>query len=184
MTQLIRKNGLMALLGLWAATSCHPRDGRPATRQHELMHTSFEELVGWDSELPPTLTRVKTHTGKYAMRVDPEHPYSFTYRTTLGALCAHRPRRLTIGAWAWVPGFQDNAVLVVVFNNPSDPGHPLLTKYLYLNDSSPFGQWKYVSRDLDLPAGIHANTQLVIYLWKVNANEPVYIDDLRLTELW
>lgn len=184
MTQLIRKMWFLALASLWVATGCQPRDGRLATKERELMHTSFEEMVGWAPELPPTLTTAKVHTGKYAMFVDAQHAYSFTYRSTLGALCTHRPRRFTLSAWVWVPSFQDNAVIVMALNNPGDPDHPILNKNLYLNDSGPFGKWKYVSRDLDLPAGIHANTQLVIYLWKVNASEPVYADDLRLTELW
>ncbi len=185
MTQLIRKTWLLVLPGLWAVAGCQPRGGRSATKQRELMHTSFEEMAGWAPEIAPTLTTVKVHTGKYAMRVDPQNAYSFTYRSSLGALCpGHRPRRLTLSAWVWVPRFQDNAVIVASISNPADPDHPILSKYLYLNDSGPFGQWKYVSRDLDLPAGIHSNTQLVIYLWKVNANAPVYADDLRLTELW
>ena len=144
MTRLIRKARLLALLSLGAATGCRPRDGRPTTQQRELMHTSFEELVGRAPQVLPTLTTAKAHTGKYAMRVDPEHPYSFTYRATLGSLCTHRPRRFTLSAWAWVSSFQDNAVVVAVLSNPSDPNHPLLTKYLYLSDNNSLGQWNHV----------------------------------------
>lgn len=185
MTQLIQKRWLLVLLGGCAASSCRPRDGRPETTTRELMHTGFEEVLGWAPDMPPTLTRAKAHTGHYAIFVDARNPYSFTYRTSLGALCpGHRPRRLTLSAWVWVPSFEDDAVLVASLNNPSDPDHPLFSKYVYLNDSGAFGAWKHVSRDLDLPEGIHSNTQLVIYLWKVNATQPVYADDLQLTELW
>ena len=185
MTRLIRKTWLLTLPSLWAVAGCQPRDGRLETKQRELMHTSFEDMVGWTVVPPASLSTAKAHTGTYSMRVDPQNAFSFTYRSSLGALCrGHRPRRLTLGAWVWVPSFQDNAVLVMAVSNPGDPDHPILSKYVYLNDSGPFGQWKYVSRDVDLPAEIHSNTQLVIYLWKVNAREPVYADDLRLTELW
>ena len=184
MTQMLRKTWLLMLPCLWVAAGCQPRDGRSTTRQHELMHTSFEELLGWMPELPATITTEKAHTGKYALRVDAQNAYSFTYRATLGSLCNHRPRRLTLSAWVWVPDREQDVILVAALNNPNDPDHPALTKHLYLNDSGPFGKWKYVSRDLDLPMGIHSNAQLVIYLWKKNATEPVYADDLRLTELW
>lgn len=187
MTQLLRVPCLLWLLllcCLWGAAGCRPRDGRTEPQQHELMHTSFEELLGWLPALPPTLTTEKAHTGKYALRVDAHNAYSLTYRATLGSLCSHRPRRLTLGAWVWVPNRQQDVIIVVALNNPNDPDHPALTKQLYLNDSGPFGEWKYVSRDLDLPLGTHSNAQLVIYLWNKDASEPVYADDFRLTELW
>ncbi|WP_201977644.1 hypothetical protein [Hymenobacter rubidus] len=149
------------------------------------MHTSFEDVAGWMPEIPPSLATEKAHTGKYSIRVDAQNAYSLTYRASLGALSSgHRPRRLTLSAWVWVPSFRENAVIVAAVTNPSDPDHPIMSKYVYLNDSGPFEKWKYVSRDLDLPAEIHSTTQLVIYLWRVNAQEPVYADDLRLTELW
>lgn len=184
MSHLVRRMWLPALLSLWAVAGCQPHDGRSAIRQRVLMYTSFEEMVGWAPETPPTLTTVKAHTGKYALCVDPQHAYSFIYRSALGALCTHRPRRFTLSAWVWVPRFQDDAVIVLALSNPGDPDHPILSKSLYLNDSGPFGKWKYVSRALDLPVSIHSDTQLVIYLWKMNASEPVYADDLQLTELW
>lgn len=175
---------LLALPFLLATAGCHPRGGRPETKERELMHTSFEEFVGWGPEILPQLSTEKAHTGKYSVRVDAQHQYSPTYRIELGQLCGHRPRRLTLSAWVWVPSFKEEAVIVVSISTPGDPYHPIFRKDVYLTDGGPFQQWKYVSRDLDLPAGIHANNQLVIYLWQANATEPVYADDLRLTELW
>ncbi|GAC1367153.1 MAG: hypothetical protein NVS3B25_16630 [Hymenobacter sp.] len=175
---------LLALPGLLAA-GCHPRGGRADIQQRELMHTGFEELAGWSPTLPPTLTTEKAHSGKYAVRVDPQHPYSATYRVALGELCpTHRPRRLTLRAWVWVPDFRNDAVLVASIANPGDPDRPVFHKSVFLTDSGPFRQWKQVSRDLDLPATIQSGSELVIYLWKSTATEPVYADDLQLTELW
>ena len=185
MTNPTKKKWLLVPLGLLAATGCQPRDGRPETRQRELMHTGFEELPGWAPETPPSLTTEKVHSGKFAVRVDQQHPYSLSYRTELGKLCpSHRLRRLTLSAWVWVPSYQDDAVIVAAIASPGDPDHPTFRKSVYLTDSGPFQQWKRVSRDLDLPSDIHADSQLTIYLWKSNANEPVYADDFQLTELW
>ena len=191
MNPLIRKIWPLAVLVAVLVAGCQPRDGRAETKERELMHTSFEEMVGWapapppSPAIPPSLSTVKAHTGKYAMRVDSANAYSFSYRASLGSLCStHRPRRLTLGAWVWVPRFEDTAVLVFALSDPNNPDQPLLSKYVYLTDSGPFGKWKYVSRAIDLPGNIHSNTQVVIYLWRANAAQPVYADDLQLTELW
>ena len=185
MTKTTKILRLLVSLSLLAAPACHPRDGRPEIRQRELMHTGFEELPGWAPEVHPSITTEKVHSGKFAVRVDAEYPYSMSYRIELGKLCpTHRPRRFTLNAWVWVPRYQDDAVIVVAINNPDDPEHPVFSKSVYLTDSGPYQQWKRVSRDLDLPSGIHANSRLTIYLWRSSATEPVYADDFQLTELW
>ena len=174
----------MALGGL-ALGGCHPRGGHVAVRQRELMHTSFEDFKGWAPEIVPLLATDKAHSGKFSLRVDPRQAYSPTFRAEIGKLCpTHRPRRFTLSAWVWVPSSDDEAAIVLGIANPNDLDHPFLRKTMYLSDGGPFRQWKYVSRDIDMPADIHANSQLTIYLWKSNADEPVYADDLQLTELW
>ena len=183
MTNLITKTWLLALLVAGAA-GCQPRGGRAETKQRVLMHTSFEELVGWAPELPPTLTTKKVHSGKYAVRVDGQHPYSPSFRTELGQLVTHRPRRFTLSAWVWVPSFKDDAVFVMAISNPGDPDHPIFSKNVFLTTSGPFEQWKQVSRDFDLPVNVYSKSLITIYLWNASANAPVYADDLQLTELW
>lgn len=174
----------LVLAGCLGGAGCQPRDGRPETKERELMHTSFEEMGGWSTTVHETLTTEKAHSGRVSARVDKLHQYSPTYRTELGRLCTHRPRRFTLSGWAWVPSAQDDAVLVVAIANAGDLDHPVYRKDVYLNDIGPYQQWKFVSRDLELPNNIYSNSQLVIYLWHSSATDPVYADDLRLTELW
>lgn len=183
MTKLILKTGLAALLATGLA-GCQPRDGRPETKQRVLMHTSFEELVGWAPELPPTLTTEKAHSGKYALRVDGQHPYSPSFRTELAQLVTHRPRRFTLSAWVWVPSFKDDAVFVMAISDPGNPDHPVYSKNLFMTTSGPFGAWKQVSRDFDLPINVYSKSLITIYLWNSGASAPVYADDVQLTELW
>ena len=173
--------GVVALLA-----GCHPRDGRPTPRQRELARTDFEGFRGWAPAMLPQLATDKAHSGKFSLRVDPQHPYSPTFRAGLGQLFSHRPRRITLGAWVWVPGFRDDAVLVMAITNPDDPDNPVFRKEVYLNDSSPFGAWKWVSRDLDIPLNTNfsSRSQLVVYLFAKDVTSPVYADDLLLTELW
>jgi hypothetical protein len=175
---------LFALPCLLTIAGCHPRDGRAPVRERELMHTYFEDLDGWYPEAAG-LTTAKAHSGRYSVVVSPQQPYSVTYRAALGSLSPHhRPLRLTLSAWVWVPKAEDDARLVVSIMPAHDPDHPILNSHVFLNDSNVFGNWHPVSRSIDLPEGIHADSQLVIYLWHGAAKSPVYADDLRLTELW
>lgn len=178
---------LVGLLGAaMLLVSCQPKHGRKELKERELMHNSFEELGGWHGERPATIVTEKAHTGHYAVRVDIAEPYSPTYRVPLGTLAKHRPRRLTISAWVWVPRSADDAMIVVAITRPDDRDHPIFTKNVYLANSSPFHfqKWKKVSRSLELPADIHADSELVLYLWLGYAKHPVYMDDISLTELW
>ena len=185
-TTTTTKSGLLALplLLLLTMAGCQPRDGRAETKQRVLMHTGFEELLGWAPEVSPTLTTEKAHSGKFAVRVDSRYQYSPSFRTELGQLCSHRPRRFTLSAWVWVPSFKDDAVFVLSLANPADPDHPFYSKNVYLTTSGPFQEWKQVSRDFDLPETINSKTLLTIYLWNSSAGAPVYTDDWQLTELW
>lgn len=175
---------LWVLVAAWLASGCQPKDGRQDVKERQLMHNGFEELGAWHGDRPATLVTDKVHTGRYAVRVDAAAPYSPTYRMPLGTLTKHRPRRLTLSAWVWVPTADDNALLVAAITRPDDPDHPIFTKNIYLTDSGPFGKWKQVSRSLELPADIHADYELVLYLWYGYAQHPVYLDDVLLTELW
>ncbi|MDO7875079.1 hypothetical protein Q5H93_10085 [Hymenobacter sp. ASUV-10] len=174
----------LLLLGLLTLPGCHPRDGRAPLQERELMQTSFEELDGWGTDLPG-LTTEKAHSGRYAVRSSPQQPFTVTYRAALGRLSPHhRPLRLTLGAWVWVPTPYDDARIVLSIVPANDPDHPLLSQSIFLSDSRPYGQWKYVSRSFNMPDGIHSDHRVVIYLWNGSAGAPVYADDLRLTELW
>lgn len=177
---------LLAVPALLAAAGCHPRDGHSAVRTRELARTDFEHFEGWTPALMPQLATAKAHSGKYSISVVGAHPYSPTFRARLGQLVSHRPRRLTLGAWVWVPDFLHEAVFVVVITNPGDPDHPVFRKEVFLNDSGPFQEWKWASRDLDIPMTLFysSDSELVIYLLAKDCATPVYADDLRLTELW
>lgn len=191
------------LPGLLGSAACQPREGREEVRERLLMRSSFEELTGWYPDVIPSLTTEKTHSGRYALRIDTLHPYSATFRATLGSLSPQRPRRLTLSAWVWVPTWQDDARLVLEIKN-ADATKTILSKHIFLSTTGPFADWKKVSRSFDipsypdadldndstiscctddLPANIHHNYRLLVYLWNGSARQPVYTDDWELTEL-
>ena len=175
---------ILCLLPLITFLGCSPRGGRADVEERVLMHTSFEDLEACSGIPQPSLTTEKAHTGKMSMFVDGAHPFSATYRKDLGALCDHRPRRLTLSAWVWVASPDDDAVIVLAITNPNDPDHPSFSKSLYMTPLGGSGKWKQIRQSFELPAEIHANSQLVSYLWYANAQSPVYTDDWQLTELW
>ena len=175
----------VTVLSLLGFPSCKPRDGRLPVKERVLMQNNFEELDGWLPEAPAGLTTEQAHSGRYAISVAPDHPYSVTYRAALGRLSPHhRPRRVTLSAWVWVPGFEGNACFVAAISVAGDPDHPFFNNSVFLNDRGPFGKWKKVSRSLDLPENIDSTSQLIIYMWNNGSAAPVYADDLQLTELW
>jgi hypothetical protein len=148
------------------------------------MHTSFEDIEAFSKTPQPNLTNTKAHTGKVSMFVDGAHKYSVTYRKQLGDLCDHRPRRLTFSAWVWVASPDDEAMIIMAITPPGDPEHPVFRQSFFMTPLGGSGKWKQIKQSVDLPAEIHANSDLVLYLWHAFAQSPVYTDDWQLTELW
>lgn len=175
---------ILCLLGLLAFAGCHPRGDRSEVQERVLMQTDFEDLQDWSKSPQPNLTAEKVRSGQVAMFVDAAHPYSATYRKALGELCDHRPRRLTFSAWVWVATPDDDAMFVVAISNPGDPNHPIFSEHVFMTPTGSFGRWKLVSGSFELPAEVHADSQVVLYLWFANAQQRVYTDDWQLTELW
>lgn len=173
------KIGLLAALGgLAIVAGCHPRDGRTDVEQRLLVYTGFEL-----SKAPaPTLTTEKAHTGRFSMRVDAQHRRARLYHVRLGQLSDHRPRRFTLSAWAWAPDFGSDASVVLAIRNPG-AAVPALQQAMYAADAGPFQAWKLLSLNVNLPDNTSSDTELTIEL-VANSAGPVYVDDLRLAELW
>lgn len=176
--------------GMWvmssalaALSSCTGAPARPEVRERVMVSSSFENILGFAEQVPPSLTTEKAHTGRYAVRVDAQNQYSLTYHGTLGQLCTTKPRKFIFSAWVWVPRPEDEATLILALTSPDDPEHPLLHKNVYLTDRGPYGKWKQVRREIDVPGTVNRNTRLALYLWNGTAQQPVYADDWQLAEL-
>ncbi|GAA4359475.1 hypothetical protein GCM10023185_26100 [Hymenobacter saemangeumensis] len=169
---------------LLALTSCEPRDGRPDVQERPLLSLDFEQPAR-GMEVPAALTTAQAHSGKSSLRLDvAAHQNKAVYRTELGRLCAHRPRRFILGAWVWVPAFGDDASLVVSIDSAGKTP-PAWQHTVYLSDIGPFGTWKHVRQAFDLPAQLSFKSQLTIsFAGASPANGPAYADDLQLAELW
>ena len=184
-TNFFPKTWALLVLSLLNAAGCRPRDGRAEVMQRPLMHTGFETPASDSTrQASPARTSDKAHSGRVSVRVDAHQEYSASYRAALGTLCDHRPRRFTVGAWVWVPNWEADATLVLSITNPGD-SIPLLSQRVYLSDAGPYKAWKYINRNVDLPASISSTSRVALtFSGASTGNDAVYADDLELSELW
>ena len=152
-------------------------------REYVVFANDFEHMAGWLPENAPALSTERAHSGRYSVRVDKEHPYSLTYRLTVGKAFSRRPHRMRLSAWVWVAGADDNAQLVFTLGLPAPNTPPLFSTRLFLADNWPYKRWTHLSRDIDLPPEFPSQSQLNVYLWHCTAQDAVFADDWQLTEL-
>lgn len=146
-----------------------------------LMHNGFDELAGWLGIAPqPTLTNEKAHSGRYSIKVDANNEYSISYTKPLGQLSEARVAKFKVDAWVWAPSANDKALLVSTFGETGSK--PLSWVGFDVVKASPtYGQWTQVSEIIEVPATSTANTLFTIFLWRINATQPTYLDDLTIS---
>lgn len=150
-----------------------------------LAANDFENLDGWlaDSPALATLTRTQAHSGRYSTMVGGGHDFSLGYNNTLSRLApAGWPARLRVSAWVWLPSEQAAAKLVTEVKGAGAhaPGL-LLWEGLDLPQAVKVtNQWRHVEQTITLPPTATANSRLLVYLWRADSREPVYLDDLQI----
>ena len=173
----------LAALGTFAALAlagCSSADTK--NDPNLLVNSDFETLAGWLPEgQDATLTREKAHSGNYALKVDATHEYSLGYRAPLGRLHDTRIKKIKVAAWTFVPA-GGVASLITTVSNPLAPNDkPLLWEALELSKGNAVGKWVEVSKVLTVPETAAATSILGMYLWRTGGDQPVYLDDLRVT---
>ena len=146
----------------------------------DITNTDFEDLAGWGADVSG-LTREHAHSGRYATFVGPDREFSLTYKLPLGLASVHTLRAVDLSAWVYLPTPQAGAALTVqVFRPPGTPGPLLYEEALHLSSSLvEAGKWSPISHVFVLPAGLPAEAELRIYLWRDTDAGPVYLDDLH-----
>lgn len=148
-----------------------------------LMTTDFETLYGWiPEEQSILLSQEQAHSGKYSVKVDPQHEYSLTYRTVLGALHDTHVSSLKLSSWVFVPNAEAQASLVVAVSDRGEKPKDLLWEGINLQPEvdGKYGQWVNISKELTLPATINSTHQLSIYLWRTGGDKAIYLDDVTI----
>jgi hypothetical protein len=148
-----------------------------------LASNDFEQLDGWlGSAATPSLNRERAHSGEYSVKVDPKIDYSLGYNNQLGRISPTRLHKLKIHCWVFLSNSKTAVALVTDVSNP-DPAKSLVHhSYDLAKATRPKGyhQWIEVEYTIDLPETVTSNSQLVVYLWRADSQEPAYLDDLQI----
>lgn len=146
-----------------------------------LLRNDFESLAGWTGQDSPSLTRERAHSGQYAIKTDRDLEYSLTYIDLLGRLSPTRLTKIKVAAWAYSTK-PSEAQLTVQLKRSLEDGTTTYNETINLGQAiKRAAEWTPVSKVFTLPADVSAANQLRIFLWRANAPEPVYLDDLVVT---
>ncbi|HEX8657840.1 MAG TPA: carbohydrate binding domain-containing protein [Hymenobacter sp.] len=147
-----------------------------------LASSDFDNLIGWAGDLPSlaTLSKVRAHSGRYSTSVQPGFDYSLGYSNALGKLVDHRPEKLTISAWVLVPNDQANARLVIEIKDPANSQGLLYDGTELRTVVKEFNNWQRIEKTITVPATAGATSNLVIYMWRADSRDPVYLDDMQI----
>ncbi len=168
--------GLMTL----SCIACGRTENKPAGL---MTSNDFEESEGWMSgAVNASLTKDKAHSGVYSVKVAPGLDYSLGYNGTLGKLSSSRLEKIKLHAWIFLPNDKATAKLVTEVKNPGQEkgvvwdGVDLVER----GKVDGFNKWIEVEKIVPLPKEVNSESQLLVYLWRGDSSEPVYVDDLQL----
>lgn len=169
-----------ALILSTLTAACSPVDADQADSR-VLLRADFESLAGWGGPEAPSLTRERAHSGQYSIKTDKDLEYSLTYLSPLGRLRMQPAAKIKVSAWVFAsqPG---SAQLTVQLTRSVEDNTVIFSEFINLGEAvKKQFQWTPVSQVFTLPADVSAANQLRIYVWRTSAPEPVYLDDLVVT---
>lgn len=178
---MLCKNYALGVGCAFALGACQPATPTSGEDSKRLMHNDFEQSVGWGGASEGSLTTAKAHAGKWAVQVNKDTPFGFTFERTLGALAAQVPRKMRLQAWALRANPGSNAKLVVQVNtSPTDTAKVFYGALPLAGAVREFDKWTAVSYPFSLPARAAAGNVIKIYLWQDQATTPAFLDDVQL----
>ncbi|MBO2008316.1 hypothetical protein [Hymenobacter negativus] len=172
-------------LALWASCTlvvgaCQPNTPA-ADNTKQLMHNDFEQSVGWGGTAEGSLTDSKAHGGHWAVQVNPEVNFGFTYERILGRIAPQLPRKMQLQGWALRANSGSTAKLVVQVNaSPTDTAKVFYGALPMADVVREFDKWTVVSFPFTLPTTAAAGNVIKIYLWRDQSSAPTYLDDVEL----
>ena len=179
----MRKYVSVFLLATLCSTSCSQKPVE-LTDTDVLASNDFENTDGWLAESPglATLNRDQAHSGKYSTMAAPGNDYSLGYSNILSKLSSDWPGALTVSAWVLVPNDQAAAKLVTEVKSGATNSVGLLWEGLDLAKVvKSYNKWQYVEQTITLPEAAKPTSRLLVYLWRADSKQPVYLDDLKIS---
>ncbi|GGG44410.1 hypothetical protein [Hymenobacter glacieicola] len=176
-----RFSQLLGVTLLAGAAACS--DPAPGKTAQQITFNDFEALDGWGTPVP-SLTTEHAHSGRFSIKVDGAQEYSLNYANALGKASTNRINKLVISGWAMRAGKDGTATLVTEVIDPAQNRKQLFWQSInFADELKEVNQWQPFKREFTLPAGLTAEKELHVYLWRNSAAQPSYLDDLTLTRL-
>ncbi|WP_460622283.1 hypothetical protein [Hymenobacter tenuis] len=171
----------LSLLGLLAGCGRSSDVSPVGSGRAEWVRQDFENLFGWINPAnAASLSTERAHSGRYSLKTGPDVEYSVGFNVLMGKLSATKPRKIHVEAWAWVPSEKSTTVLVIQIANATKT---VMWEGITLSSKvSSYKEWSKVEADVMLSPDITYEDGLSVYLWRQNETEPVYLDDLVISE--
>ncbi|WP_210514269.1 carbohydrate binding domain-containing protein [Hymenobacter terricola] len=165
-------------LFFFALASCS-NNSAPA---NQLAANDFESVDGWTGDAKPaSLTKEKSHSGHYSVKVAPGVDFGMGFNNTLSVVSSSRLKKIKVHAWVWLPGKSAAASLVTQITDPAAGNKSIMWQGLDLaNKVKSFGKWVEIEQEYAIPAEAAASHRLYCYLWRGSSPNAVYIDDLQI----
>ena len=164
---------------------CSQKPAAP-TNSDVLAANDFENLDGWlaDSPALATLTKTRAHSGAYSTQVGPGYDFGLGYSNPLSRLASEWPGKIKVSAWVFVPSNQEAGKLVTELKTGDANSKGLLWEGLDLAKAvKSYNQWQYVEKVVALPEAAKPSSRLLVYLWRAESKQPVYLDDLKISRV-
>lgn len=169
----------IAAFGLLGLASCS-KSTETAAPANRITFNDFEALDGW-TPANPSVTTVQAHSGRYSVKVDQEVEYSLGYSNLLGKASVSKLRKLRIHGWAFLAGPKSTASLVVQIVDPSQNNKIIFWDAVELaKEVKKINEWSEITKEFNLPDNVEAAHQMKIYMWRRDAQQPAYLDDLEI----
>jgi hypothetical protein len=173
------KKLLFSLMAL-SCIACGRTENKP---EGLLTANDFEESDGWlNGVVSASLTKDKAHSGAYSVKVAPGLDYSLGYNGTLGKISSSRLEKLKIHAWVYLPSDKATAKLVTEVKNAGQEKSAVWDGFDLVERGKVdgFDKWVEVEKIVPLPSEVNSESQLLVYLWRGDSSQPVYLDDIQL----
>ena len=176
----MRKYLLLLLLPLIAA--CSVSDDQEKKNANYIMINDFEAFDGW---IPAngSLNAEQAHSGKYSIKVDQAQEYSMGFRNFLGKVSARKPYKVKLSCWAYLPSNKATAHYQLQILDPVTGEKIFEDGIVLTNMINDYRTWVKAEKTIKLPENIAYSHEIRVFLWRADAEVPVYIDDVSLVIL-
>ena len=136
-----------------------------------------ESSDGWEN-ISRAFSTENFHSGRYSNKLNPQNPYSLTFRYKYGDLSKKQIKSVVVSVWAYflTNKFEGKSFVVVV--DSSD--QKLIWAGIDMKEfvKSP-RTWTKIEKEICFPRKYEPNSIFSIYAWN-NSEDAILVDDFRI----